>query len=315
MLALLLVVSARIYSNGKSLRQEVVSSRTMGGSKPLNSQSNSTDSSTVSTADGSASQEAADGRVSSQNPALSIQPNLEKSDKEDQGDISGSDPESSTSTTSSETPEPEEKPPEANVPLPVIPVIRQGLVKSSSSISPEESSSKADSAIATQNGINPFLDVVDAQSVVFVIDQSSSMSDDNQSRVIKALKEAIDHLREDQQFLVVFFNDYYQLHDTLQTLADATEQNKRSVKEWLDTRTASGGTQPLDAMVYAIRRNPTRIVILSDGEFNPLEVNWITSINHEHKRPIRIDAIGLNESVLTLQDLAKKNSGIYYQAK
>lgn len=169
--------------------------------------------------------------------------------------------------------------------------------------------------ITSRGGINPLLSALNSQSTVFVIDQSGSMAGDRLNRVLHSMKESIHRLQDHQQFLILFFSTGFQSHPTLSTLAPATEANKKIALQWLDTIRSGGGTQPVDAMLHAIQQKPERIILLSDGEFDPLGVGIITSANQSQSQPIRIDGIGLAETVQTLQDLAKQNQGIYYQAR
>lgn len=171
-------------------------------------------------------------------------------------------------------------------------------------------------SLASDDGLNPFFTSLEAESIVFVIDRSGSMSGDHRlARVIVALNETIDRLKPEQEFLLVFFSDSYELHPSLKQLVSATDINKQLIKKWASGIAVGGGTMPVDAMLYAIEQNPGRIVLLSDGEFNPLDVALITQFNRKRTKPIRIDGIGLDESVQTLQELAKSNQGIYYSAK
>lgn len=170
------------------------------------------------------------------------------------------------------------------------------------------------SSLVSDNGLNPFFASLEADSIVFVIDRSGSMSGSRLPRVITALNETLDRLRPEQKFLLMFFCDSYELHPSLRQLVNATDSNKRLAIDWTSTITVASGTVPIDAMLYAINQNPQRIVLLSDGEFDPSDVALITEVNRKRANPIRIDGIGLEESVLTLQALAESNQGIYYSA-
>ncbi len=164
---------------------------------------------------------------------------------------------------------------------------------------------------------NPFLDAGKANSIVFVIDKSSSMSQSFR-RVIAALYQSIDRLSKDQAFQVIFFDDVPRQNPSFSSLVKATEKNKDAMKRWIDSHImADGGTEPLAAVRLAIELRPNRIIILSDGEFNPEYVEEITKYNSSSPKPcIRIDCIGLNEVVESLQQIARKNGpGIYYQAR
>jgi hypothetical protein len=68
------------------------------------------------------------------------------------------------------------------------------------------------------------------------------------------------------------------------------------------------------AMPQAIGLGPERIVLLSDGEFDPTNIATITALNKQRSRPSRIDCVGLIEEVLVLREIARENRGVYYQA-
>jgi len=169
----------------------------------------------------------------------------------------------------------------------------------------------------TLESSNPFLDAGKASSIVFVIDKSSSMSE-GLGRVIKALNEAIDKLGGDQEFQLIFFDDSPRQNPNFSGLLKATKRNKDAMAKWIkDAVSANGSTEPLAAVRIAIDLKPKRIVILSDGEFNPQYVETITQYNSPNpKERIRIDCIGLNEVVESLRQIAKQNGpGIYFQAR
>ncbi len=164
---------------------------------------------------------------------------------------------------------------------------------------------------------NPFLDAGKANSIVFVIDKSSSMSG-RLERVIAALREAIEKLDSKQSFQLFFFDSVPYQHPNLKGLVKATKQNKGTMFKWVNSFvTADGGTDPLAAILRAIELKPDRIVVLSDGEFDPSHVDTITRANFvKPKERIRIDCIGLDEVVESLRQIAKQNGpGVYYQAR
>lgn len=165
--------------------------------------------------------------------------------------------------------------------------------------------------------INPFASQSDTvQSVVFVIDVSSSMtSQERLPRVSSSLKEAIQNLRENQRFNILLFNDHFTSFSPTQGLVRASAEFKRVACDYLDSTFATGGTNPLPAITSAIRCSPERIVVLSDGEFDPLIVKHATTYNQSKKSPSIIDCIGVDEQVMVLRDLASQNGGVYFQAK
>jgi Mg-chelatase subunit ChlD len=171
---------------------------------------------------------------------------------------------------------------------------------------------------SSSGGANPFLGDRDAKQVVFVIDKSGSMAGGALERVIAALIEAIEALSETQEFQVIFFESSAMLHPSLHGLVVANQSNKSSYSSWISKMRASGGTEPVEAVTAGLSANPERLVILSDGEFNPLYVDQITKFNRKNntKKVTRIDCVGLVEQVESLKQIAQQNGpGIYYQAK
>lgn len=166
-------------------------------------------------------------------------------------------------------------------------------------------------------GENLFLSRHNEASIVFVIDKSSSMAGGSLSRVIAALEEAIDLLKEDQSFQVVFFDTQPHYNSELPDLCPATATNKRIAIDWMHQIQASDGTEPLEAMLAAIQLRPVLIYLLSDGEFNPSYAGEITKTNHSgSETPIKINCVGVAEIVASLQEIARDNGpGIYFQAK
>jgi hypothetical protein len=172
-----------------------------------------------------------------------------------------------------------------------------------------------DAELEATGGVNPFFgDGEPANSTVFVIDVSGSMqSADRLPRVIRALSRAIDQLKSKQRLCVLLFDDGYYAFPT-DRLVDASARNKEEIQRGLIHPPGGGGTNPLSAMELAIGLNPERIVLLSDGEFDPNAIAQITTQNKSLKKPARIDCVGLMEQVVVLQEIARQNQGVYYQA-
>jgi hypothetical protein len=166
-------------------------------------------------------------------------------------------------------------------------------------------------------GANPFVGSgPPAKSTAYVIDVSGSMqSPDRFPRVIASMKRALELLKPNQTFQVVLFDDNFHLHPIGGGLIPANEKNKITICEWLDQESVGGGgTNPLTAMMLAIQERPERIVLLSDGEFDPSSASVITQLNQSHSKPAIIDCVGLMEHVETLKSIARLNKGVYYQA-
>ena len=135
-------------------------------------------------------------------------------------------------------------------------------------------------------------------------------------RVLNAMQRAIDQLNPKQTFCVLLFDSGYYYHPNLQGLKEASRTNKQMVKLWL-AHAAGGfglGTEPMEAMSIAIGLKSERIVLLSDGEFDPTIVVLITQLNHQREKRAKIDCVGLMEDVQVLREIAQQNNGVYYQA-
>lgn len=170
--------------------------------------------------------------------------------------------------------------------------------------------------LSSSKGMNPFVgEGKPAASTVFVIDVSGSMQNPGKlPRVMNALSRAIDQLKENQKVCVLLFDDFYFSDPSLPGLVPANKKNRERIQLWLASPQGGGGTEPMAAMTAAIALNPERIVLLSDGEFDPSNVQMITMLNSRQTKPARIDCVGLMEQVIVLQEIAKANRGIYYQA-
>jgi Mg-chelatase subunit ChlD len=170
--------------------------------------------------------------------------------------------------------------------------------------------------LAAKGGSNPFIgEGAPAKSTVFVIDVSGSMQNqDRLPRVVSSMKYAIEKLKPDQKFTVILFDSNFHTAPKGSGLLLATVANKDYIYKWLDNAPGGGGTNPAEAMNIAIQEKPERIVLLSDGEFDPYCVDAITQANNSNRRPSKIDCVGLVEEVETLKEIASQNKGIYYQA-
>lgn len=172
-------------------------------------------------------------------------------------------------------------------------------------------------SIGGLGGANPFVGSgPPAKSTVYVIDVSGSMqTPDRLPRVISTLKRAVDLLEPEQKFTVILFDQGFYNAPIGQGLVLANKRNKQAIYNWLDNAPGGSGTNPLPAMLTAIQQRPERIVLLSDGEFDPSSAFTITQANRANTKSARIDCVGLMEEVETLKEIAKVNKGIYYQAQ
>jgi len=109
------------------------------------------------------------------------------------------------------------------------------------------------------------------RSVCFICDNSNSHRDGSFHVVLDELARAVDLLRPEQSFFVIFTSDaaYPLFHPVVvDTLQPATVENKRKLRSWLETVEMCRGGQGIhDAMRLAGSLEADAIYLLSDGEF------------------------------------------------
>ena len=178
------------------------------------------------------------------------------------------------------------------------------------------SGTKSGSEIFASGGRNPFIgEGTSAKSTVFVVDVSGSMQNPERlPRVLASMTRAIELLSFNQKFAIILFDDQAYAFPNQLAFLPASNPNKQEAYAWLNDTKGGGGTNPIPGMDIAIRLAPERIVLLSDGEFDPRCIEFIHTANARNRQPAKIDCVGLDEEVETLKEIAKQNKGIYYQA-
>lgn len=161
---------------------------------------------------------------------------------------------------------------------------------------------------------SPFNVSADISTIVFVIDKSGSMSGKRIKRVQTALSSRLAHLTPKQSYSILLFDTKCCPLNGVPDLIPATKASIAQSQRSLSGIVGSGDTDPRKALEVAIRLRPELIIVLSDGDFDPQFVQEITSWNQSRRPSCRIDCVGMDEVVITLQDLARSNSGMYYQA-
>jgi hypothetical protein len=107
-----------------------------------------------------------------------------------------------------------------------------------------------------------------ANRIVYLLDASGSM----RLRfpiVVNELMRSLDRLHEEQQFLVVLFQDDEALTPTLvrdrPRLLEPSVDNRNAIARWLDTVVAQGTSNPLAALQLVARLKPDTIFLLSNN--------------------------------------------------
>lgn len=108
----------------------------------------------------------------------------------------------------------------------------------------------------------------EAQSVVFLVDNSNSMHSGRFETALFEIQRSIDALHEDQSFYIVFYSDtaYGTFHpDETQQWVTATADNKRRTREWLLTVQMCTGGRILRGLEKVEAIQPELVFLLSDG--------------------------------------------------
>ena len=151
------------------------------------------------------------------------------------------------------------------------------------------------------------------RSFVYIVDCSSSMSGEPFEKACQELIASIKALKSNQRFFVIFFsNDAYpQFFPRVdRRLLPANAANKQRVTRWVEGFTASGGTQPLDAIFQGLSLEPDAMYLLSDGEFDPQIADELRQRNGGR---IPVHTIAFMDLVAEplLEQIARENNGVF----
>ncbi len=160
-----------------------------------------------------------------------------------------------------------------------------------------------------------------ARKIVYVVDSSKSMNFPHDSvgktrlgRVKLELANAILSMEEDQEFFVIFFSDFA-IPMPARQLQAATPRSKKKYLSWVAKVPGIGTTEPLQALLLALRLQPDTIYFLTDGQFNPSIVrafNKAAEASHRgQKIVVNGICLGNREGEQVIRELTENNSGTY----
>lgn len=157
-----------------------------------------------------------------------------------------------------------------------------------------------------------------AKDIVFVMDTSGSMSDDNKIEKAKAaLRFGVGSLEARDRFNIVSFAG--EDHLLSERLLSGDEDGKRQAREFIDRMKPAGGTNINDALMAAFKLiqqsdRARMIVLVTDGqptvgESQPKRI--LENVRQANKNQIRLFTFGVGYDVNTvlLDGLANENSG------
>jgi len=154
-----------------------------------------------------------------------------------------------------------------------------------------------------------------ADSIVYVLDRSGSMSD-TFSLLQRELMRALGSLDQDQLFNVIWFSEG-KATELAPRMLKATMENKREAFEAIKKIVPSGQTEPIDAIRRALTYRPDVMFMLSDGDFgeeNDKVIRMIRERNRDQKTIVNTilfvyDTTGDGQRVL--KTIAQTNGGTF----
>jgi len=147
------------------------------------------------------------------------------------------------------------------------------------------------------------------KSIVYVVDSSGSMIDESKWDLArKELLRSLNNLADNQRFFIILYSDGAYPMDADEPLL-ASSDNISQVMHWLYQISPAGGTQPLQALLYALSLKPDEIYFLSDGMFDVTVIQQLKTANSGRK-PIPIHTIAFrNQQTVGLMRILARHSG------
>lgn len=168
--------------------------------------------------------------------------------------------------------------------------------------------------MGTAAGVTFFGTKSQGNSVVFVVDNSLSMSGGRFETAISELLKAVGALGPKQRFYVIFYSDtaYGMFHpEPASGLMPATDENKDRLRGWLYTVERCLHTRGEEAFAKALELNPDLIYVLGDGAFTDKTAEILTAPHSRktvmHSLGMKVDGRGEQE----LQAIATANGGTF----
>ncbi len=155
-----------------------------------------------------------------------------------------------------------------------------------------------------------------AERIVFVVDNSNSMSDGRFETALMEIAASVERLTPQQRFFVYFYSDaVYPLYypESADDFQLATRDNRQRLKRWLGTVEMCTGGKVLDAMQAAAKLNPDVIYLLSDGVIqSPRALRELTA---REERSYVVHTLGMTVpdpvSAAKLVAIAQAHGGVF----
>jgi hypothetical protein len=211
--------------------------------------------------------------------------------------------------------------PEFQVAVASLPNVQSPTSESSGGTKAASRSPEGTSGSASESGANDshgdkpvtfFGKEVQADSVAFVIDASGSMGGRRFQRAQTELIHALNKLKPEQRFFVVFYTDQtYPLFypDNTIELIPAEQRNLGRVVNWVTQARVQGGTEPQMAMEMTLKLQPSVVFFLSDGDI-PFQTQGIVRF-YNRRSIVHTITFGSDVGAKIMQQIAAKNGGEY----
>jgi hypothetical protein len=161
---------------------------------------------------------------------------------------------------------------------------------------------------------------IEGHRIVFVLDNSGSMTGGRLETVIDELIRCIDSLTPDQEFYIVFYSDtIYPLFypDPVDRYIAPTDRNKRLLAAWLDTGELCLGDAIVEALSAAAMIEPDTVFLLSDGRTQGERKMAFLLDARNRNFPIHTVGVGLGKGSFArqnLQQVALANAGEFRES-
>lgn len=153
------------------------------------------------------------------------------------------------------------------------------------------------------------------KEIIYVVDNSNSMSGGRFNAAADELLTSVKNLRDDQSYYVVLFSDTaYPLGypDPVKGMQKPTEQNIKDLEYWLENVELCLKTNAAPAVMASLGTKPDTIYLLTDGAFTDDTMKQLGAVKSSKAR---IHTIGLNiskgKAVQDLKTIAEKFGGEY----
>jgi hypothetical protein len=153
----------------------------------------------------------------------------------------------------------------------------------------------------------------DGESVVFVLDASSSMQGERFRRAINELQNSLKRMKSKQRFYVILYNEQVRplfAPDPVTHLIESSPANRNRTIRWLKQQKPQALTDPAPALEMALKMRPSTVVLLTDGELPSGALTAVRQFNSHHTA-VHTLAFQSNEGARILRTIAEENSGSY----